>query len=193
MATAVHTIRLVLPLVLAFTGCRARSSPELIAVVDLIRDVELADRRPLSYAAGSFGAGGNVLPAIVGPAPGRLTWKLPIPRDARFRARVAALGAPVRVRVGISDDRIYESLGEAALQPSAPWVPIDVDLSAYAGWKVSLFYRPDRVLWHLVLSADAVSGAPATIAWAGAEIAASPGNAREYALRKARLTRSAAP
>jgi hypothetical protein len=156
-------------------------------VVDLIRDIDLADRRPLSYAAGSSGAGGNALPAIVGPAPGRLTWTLPMPRGARFRARVAALGAPVRMRVGISDNRAYEGLADASLQPAAPWTSVDVDLSAYAGWKVSLFYRPDRVQWHFVLSADAVAGAPGTIAWAEPMIVAPGRDAREYVERKARL------
>jgi hypothetical protein len=116
-----------------------------------------------------------------------------MPRHGRFRASVAAVGAPVRVRIGISDNRIYDELGEATLQPSGHWTPIDVDLSAYAGWKPSLFYRPDRVVWHFILSADAVAGAPATVAWARPEIVASPDAAREYAERRVRLTRNGAP
>jgi hypothetical protein len=160
-------------------------------VVDLIRDIDLADRRPSSYAAGSSGAGGSVLPAIVGPAPGRLTWTLAMPRGARFRARVAATGAPVRVRVGISDNRAYEALADLALQPSAPWAPIDVDLSAYAGRKLSIFYRPDRVLWHFILNADAVGGAPASIAWGDPAIVAPGRDIHEYVERKAQLARRA--
>lgn len=116
-----------------------------------------------------------------------------MPRRARFRAEVAAIDAPIRVRVGISDDRIYEGLGEATLQPSAPWTPIDVDLSAYAGWKPSLFYRPDRVRWRFVLSADAIAGVPGTVAWGSPHIDAAPADAREYLERRAQLTRSGGP
>jgi hypothetical protein len=152
-------------------------------VVDLIRDIDLADRRPSSYAASSFTAGGRLLPAIVGPAPGRLTWTLPMPRHARFHAEAAALAAPVRVRVGISDDRTYEGLGQYTLQPSAAWTAIDIDLSAYAGWKPSLFYRPDRVRWRFVLNADAISGVPASVAWGLPEITAPPEDLREYRRR----------
>lgn len=186
-----HTARVVLPCLLA-AACGA-SPPDPISVVDFIREVDVADRRPPSYAAASAGAAGTVLPAVVGPAPGRLTWTLPMPRGARFRARAIALDAPVRVRIGISDNRVYEALGEATLTPSAPWTPIDVDLSAYAGWKVSLFYRPDRTSWRFILNADAVAGVPARVAWGRPEIVASPADAREYQDRRARITRSGAP
>jgi len=170
-------------LLLWCAGCgRPPTAP--VVVVDFIRDVDLADRRPSVYAAASFTAGGTLLPAIVGPAPGRLTWTLPLPRGARFRARVAAAGAPVRVRVGISDNRSYEELGTAALEPSATWRDVDIDLSAYAGWKPSLFYRPDRVRWHVILNADAVAGVPATVAWGQPAIVAPPASVREYMERK---------
>jgi hypothetical protein len=188
-----QTARVILPFLLLAGGCGGRSTSDTISVVDFIREVDRADRRPLSYAAASWGAGVSQLPAIVGPAPGRLTWTLLMPRGARFRARAAALGAPVRVRVGISDNRVYEGLSEATLTPSASWTPIDVDLSDYAGWKLSLFYRPERVEWHFILNADAVSGVPGTVAWGLPEIVASRSSALEYADRRARLIRSAAP
>ena len=178
-----HAAPILLTLLVAAAGCRAGAPPDSIAVVDFIRDVDLADRRPSSYAAGSFTAGGQLLPAVVGPAPGRLTWMLPLPRHGRFRAAVAARGAPVRLRIGISDDRTYDGLGQATLQPAAPWTAIDIDLSAYAGWKPSLFYRPDRVRWRFVLSADAITGVPASVAWGRPEIVAPPGDVREYLRR----------
>ena len=154
-----------------------------MVVVDFLRDVDLADRRPSSYAASSFTAGGRLLPAIVGPVPGRLTWTLPMPRHARFHAEAAATGAPVRVRVGISDERIYEGLGQFTLEPSAAWTAIDIDLSAYAGWKPSLFYRPDRIRWRFVLSADAISGVPGSVAWGLPRITAPREEVREYQQR----------
>ena len=116
-----------------------------------------------------------------------------MPRGARFEAYVAAGAAPVRVRVGISDARVYEALGDATIAPGTSWVPMNLDLSAYAGWKPSLFYRPDRMLWRLVLSADAISGAPGTVAWGTPQIVASTRSALEYQRRRARLTRSEAP
>lgn len=116
-----------------------------------------------------------------------------MPRRARFEAQVAASGARVRVRVGISDARIYELLGDATIAPGTSWTPMSVDLSAYAGWKPSLFYRPDRVLWRLVLSADAITGAPGTVAWGTPHIVASTRDALEYRTRRARLTRNEAP
>ena len=162
-------------------------------VVDFIKEATWAERRPPTYSVESSAAGGSALPAIVGPVPGRLTWTLLMPRGARFRARVAALDAPVGVRIGISDERVYERVFEATIAPGAAWTALDVDLGAYAGWKLSLFYRPDQVRWRLVLSADAIGGVPARIAWGTPEIAAARADALEYAERRVRLTRSGAP
>jgi hypothetical protein len=158
-------------------------------VVDFIKEADRAERRPSTYVIEYSHAGGSLLPAFVGPAPGRLTWTLPMPRGGRFEARLAAVSAPVRARVGISDSGTYEQLGEATLVPDAPWMPMTVDLSAFAGWKLSLFYRPDLVQWRFVLSADAAAGVPGTIVWGTPAIVAPAGSAREYAVRRARLAR----
>src|SRR5262245_40411798 len=105
-------------------ACRANRPSETVSVVDFIKDADWAERRPPSYAVGTFTAGGTLLPALVGSAPGRLTWTLPMPRGARFHALVAAASAPVRVRVGISDARVYEQLASASLAPGAQWTAI---------------------------------------------------------------------
>lgn len=178
-------------LFLPFAGCGHPPAASM-AVVDFIRDVDLAERRPLAYDASSFTAGGRLLPAIVGPAPGRLTWLLPMPHRGRFKAEAAARGAPVRVRVGISDNRAYEGLGQFTLQPGAPWTAIDIDLSPYAGWKPSLFYRPDGIRWRFVLSADAISGMPATVAWGLPQITAPREEIKEY-VQRVNSTTSQAP
>ena len=63
-----------------------------------------------------------------------------------------------RLRVGVSDDRTYDPLGELVLVPGARgWIELRTDLSAYAGWKWSVFYRPERTVWRVVLAADAVA------------------------------------
>jgi hypothetical protein len=186
-------MRAALPLLL-LAGCRPGSPSTSVPVVDFIKEAHRAEQSPPAYSVAYATAGRTVLPALVGPSPGRLIWTLPLPRDAHFEARAAATGAPVRVRIGISDNRIYEHLGEATLTPGAPWTPISIGLSAYAGWKLSLFYRPDRMQWRFVLSADAVGGAAGIVAWGSPQIVvASTRNALEYEARRARLTRSGGP
>ena len=93
-----------------------------------------------------------------------------------------------RLRVGISDDRTYEPLTQVVLSPDARgWTDLRADLSAYAGWKWSLFYRPDRIVWRLVLAADAIDTAPATVLWGEPQIETDTESAREYAARRQRM------
>ena len=85
--------------------------------------------------------------------------------------------------MGVSDDRIYEGLASVQSNPGSGWTAIQADLSPYAGWKWSLFYRPERHLWRLVLSADAAGGTPATAVWGNPEIVSDLAAAREFARR----------
>ena len=182
-----------MPLLLLSGACAAKARPVPVVVVDFIKELDRAELRPAAgYTVADSRVGGSPLPAIVGPSPGRLTWILPVPRAAAFRMQVAVDGAPVRVRMGVSDSRIYEQLIDTTITPGSGWTPLSADLSAYAGWKVSLFYRPDRQKWRINLSADA-AGAPATIAWGTPAIVASRDDALEYAARRERLTRNGAP
>lgn len=192
-AIARHAVLIVL-LALAAPACRPPAGPEAVSVVDFIKEFRHADGRPAgSFAIADHLVAGTPMPAIVGPAPSRIIWVLPIPRSSTFRARIAASRAPVRVRVGVSDARIYEQLAEVTVQPGAGWVPLEADLSAYAGWKFSLFYRPDSRQWRLNLSVDAPEGRPGEVALGSPQIVASRSNALEYAARRARLTRNGGP
>jgi hypothetical protein len=120
---------------------------------------------------------------------------LPLPRRGVLRAFVALgeappgiVAAPVRFRIGVSDDRIYEGLLERILAPGGrSWTELRVDLSAYAGWKWSLFYRPESMTWRVVLAADATGVAPAAVFWGSPEIVTDTQSAREYALRRQRF------
>lgn len=133
-----------------------------------------------------------VKPSIVVPVPSRLTIPLPIPRRGLLRTSVAIVAddpaARVRFRVGISDHRIYEGLDEVVISGGrGGWVELRTDLSAYAGFKWSLFYRPERVVWRLVLAAD-VAGVPAAGAvWGAPEIVTDRSAVKEYLARRARL------
>jgi len=120
---------------------------------------------------------------------------LPLPRRGVLHA-FAALEAPgagkpaasARLRIGVSDDRIYERLTDVVLTPGQRgWVDVRTDLSAYAGWKWSLFYHPDRVLWRLVLAADAIDGVATTAIWGSPEIITDSDGAKEYAVRRQRF------
>jgi hypothetical protein len=180
---------------LLLAGCHAVRPPAPVSAVDFIKEFDRAEKRPPEgFAIGDYLADGTRHPAIVGAAPSRLTWNIPIPRHATFRTVVAPVGtAPVRIRVGVSDARIYEGLAAATVTPGSGWTTVTADLSAYAGWKISLFYRPEEQTWRVNLSADAIGGVPAHVAWGVPEIVTTTADALEYAKRRARVTRNGGP
>lgn len=169
----------------------------LVPVVDLIDEFERAEKRPSrGFRVPAHTADGVTLPAIVMPIPSRVTWRVPLPRAGLLRTSVTRAGAvpgtigvpPVRFRIGIADDRIYETLTAIAVAPEQRgWIDLRVDLSAYAGWKWSLFYRPDRIRWSLVLAADGAA-AEERVVWGASEIVTDRRAAREYAARRRDLT-----
>ena len=159
----------------------------MLPVVDLLKDLHRAERRPPDgVRMAPILIDGSVRPAIVAAVPSRATWTLPMPNRAVFRTFVATdasdPAAVVRLRVGVSDDRVYEGLAERVLTgPAAGWAEWTVDLSAYAGFQWSLFYRPGRNAWRLVLAADAVAGPAAQAFWGSPQILADRHAAAEYA------------
>jgi hypothetical protein len=176
-------------------GCSAPRSSAPVSTVDFIKDFDRAEKRPVSgFSIAHHVAAGTAHTAILAVVPSRLTWAVPIPRRGSFRAFVAAAGAaPVRVRIGVSDSRVSEELAAATVTAGTGWSTITADLSAYAGWKFSLFYRPDGQTWRVNLSADAIGGVPGQVAWGVPEIVTGTADALEYAQRRRRLTRSGAP
>ena len=185
-------------LLISSAGCRGSTDPARVSVVDLIREFDRADRRPRTglFQVADHKSGGDVArPSIVAPVPSRMTWTLPLPRRGVLHLFVAladdASGSPagpVRFRLGISDHRIFESLEDVTLTPEQRgWHALRSDLSAYAGWKWSLFYRPDRIRWNVVLAADALEGTPSSAVWGSPEILTDTQSAREYSVRRQRL------
>jgi hypothetical protein len=180
---------------LTAAGCGKTAGSRPVAVVDLMRELGRAEKRPAAaFLVEDRRVGGVSRPSIVAPVPSRMTWPLPVPRRGVFHAFVSIAEAPpgtvagaVRLRVGISDHRIYEGLSEVMINPGTQqWIDLRADLSAYAGWKWSLFYQPERVTWRLVLAADATVAAPATAMWGSPEILTDSRSAREYATRRMR-------
>ncbi len=187
-----HRHALSIVLVILCGACRhVENAP--VAVVTLIREIDRAEKRPpTGFEIVTREIDGTVHPSIVVPVPSRVTIPLPLPRHGRLTAFAAidpdSSQVPVRVRIGISDDRVYESLTETTLSPGDPrWMALSTDLSAYAGWKWSLFYRPERVMWRLVLAADAIGGAPTRALWGSPEILTDSESAKEYSTRRQRF------
>lgn len=179
--------------ILLAAGClRSRPDPSVPAV-DLLRELPRAEARPPSgFSVTTHANDGDVRPAIAVPVPSRLTIALPLPRRGSLRAAVAigddAPSAAVRFRIGVSDHRIYEGIEQVVVTgTSRGWVDVRADLSAYAGFKWSLFYRPDRVVWRLVLATDPAGPSPARAFWGRPEIVTDAGSAREYLVRRDRL------
>jgi hypothetical protein len=176
---------------IALSACRT-AEPRTVKAVDLMRDFNRAEKRPaVAFEIAEREVGGASRPAIVVPVPSRLTWSMPLPRHAVFQSAVALADppsgvapAPVRLRIGISDHRTFEGLSEVTLNPGSGWTDLRADLSAYAGWKWSLFYRPDRLTWRLTLAADAIVGRPAVALWGRPEIVTDTQSAREYSTRR---------
>jgi hypothetical protein len=190
-----HRYALVILAVILCAGCRqVEKTP--VQAVNLLREFDAAEKRPpTGFQIADRQIDGISRPSLVVAVPSRLTMALPLPRRGVLRAAAALEPTPadrpaasVRLRVGVSDDRIYERLTDVILTAGQRgWVDVRTDLSAYAGWKWSLFYHPDRVMWRVVLAADAIDGIAATAVWGSPEIVTDRDGAREYSERRQRF------
>jgi len=166
-------VPIVCAVIMVAAGGACRSSNPTVTL-DLIHELPNAERR----APGDINAAIRVdragppdaeRPSILMTAPARVTWSLRIPPHAHLTTAIrltSLTDAPnqgVSVRVGISDNRIYEQVA-GAVASASDWQTVDVDLSRYSGFQWSLFYHPSNTTWHLVFSADATPGG--TVAWA---------------------------
>lgn len=171
-------------------ACTTGSAGPGIRVVDFVRRFGHAETRPVSgqFRLAQHTLEGTVRASIDVPVPSRAIWTLPIPRRATLNTRVGVLPpaghAVVRFRIGVSDDRIYEELASQRVPAGAGWnggwTAMAVDLSAYAGWKWSLFYRPESRDWRIVLSADAMEGAGVRAVWGEPGIDTGVAEARRF-------------
>jgi hypothetical protein len=125
--------------------------------VDLLERFEGAQKRPDAglFSVGEFELAGETRRGIaVQPATGtRLVWSLVVPDDGWLRVSLGMHpdswteeGDGVNFLVGISDGRAFETLFEQHLHPFAnaadrKWIPLTVDLSAYAGEQVELIFN----------------------------------------------------
>ena len=147
--------------------------------IDLIEQFPAAQKRGVSGGSAEVAEidlNGDTKRAIAIP-PGagnasRLIWKVRVPDDAWLRVALgmkpeawAVEGDGVLFRVGVSDGRTYDELftqhvNAFANQAERRWIPVMVDLAAYAGEEVEIIFntnsspkdrgddpRNDHALW----------------------------------------------
>jgi predicted small lipoprotein YifL len=142
--------------------------------VDLVDTFPTAERRPAtaSFDVAATAIGGESHRAIATPGISRVTWQLHIPARAVLTTAIALKpeawteqGNGVLFRIGVAEGRTYEELFTRLVDPfhvveDRRWIPVTVDLSAYGGFKWSLFYHPSRLTWRVIFNTNA--GQPGT-------------------------------
>jgi hypothetical protein len=128
---------------------------EAMALIPLL---ETADKRP---ASGTFQVvdadlNGETRRAIFTVPESRIIYKIKVPDDAWLKVAVGMKpeswtqeGDGVLFRVGASDGRTYDPLFEQHVNPFAnagdrKWIPVWVDLSAYAGEEIQLIFNTNN-------------------------------------------------
>jgi hypothetical protein len=193
-ATSTAAGVLVVALLLPSAACRRdrRRDQTQVRTVDLIFHFKDAERRPEqgTFEIREHTFAGRSRASLIVPAASRVTWKLFIPHRARLHvyAGVPESDGPaaVAVRMGVSDERRYETLCEQIVtsgESAAGWVPVSADLSFYAGRKFSLFFRPDERTWNVVIGTHAVQGSPGFVAIGEPGMDTDVESAREYRQR----------
>lgn len=125
--------------------------------IDLLARFAEAEKRPApgTFTVREVELSGQTRKAIVvepGPA-SRLRWMVQVPDDAWISVAVGLLpeawekeGDGVLFRVGVSDGRTFEDLVTQNVNPfvnkgDRRWIPVMIDLSAYAGEEVELNFN----------------------------------------------------
>jgi hypothetical protein len=138
---------------------RSQSEQTAIDLITLYSSVPADQRRSsvapeLAYNVGDHAVGGETRKAIYMHPTSRLTYqRVLIPDDARLQVWVGvkdeAWDKPsdgVLFRFAVSDGREYVELLNQHVNPAhnpndRRWVPVDIDLSAYAGQQVDLIFN----------------------------------------------------
>jgi hypothetical protein len=158
-------------------ACQRAGPSPYVDRIDLLSLLPSAERRapaPLdeSIRVERLGPPADLRVALRCETPARISWTIPIPRQARLSTAVMLLdgrGVTAHFYIG---ERTWEELFRITLSgtnaDARAWHPVVIDLSGYAGWQWSLFYRPSEHPWRLNFYADP---APAgTLAWAAPTI-----------------------
>lgn len=128
--------------------------------IDLLEVFDQAQKRP---DGGTFEIvdaelNGETRRAIFTEPASRIIWRIEVPDDAWVRVALGVKpeaweeeGDGILFRIGVSDGRQYDELINQHVHPFANkgdrrWIPVMVDLSAYAGEQVELIFNTNSSL-----------------------------------------------
>ena len=123
--------------------------------VNLIEQFPQATKAPAQakFDVADVDLAGESHKAIYAPAPTRITWRVKVPDDAWLRVWVGMKPESWKDQndgtyflVGISDGKTFEPLFTQHVHPftnqgDRKWIPVYVDLSAYAGEEMELHFN----------------------------------------------------
>ena len=121
------------------------------AKVDLLEQFQQAKKSGGEFTLADASLAGDSKQAIAAPPNGRIIFHVRIPDDGWLRVSLGMKpeswdkdGNGVLFFAGVSDGRSFEKLFEQVLNPHANpserrWIPVAVDLSAYAGEEMDIF------------------------------------------------------
>jgi hypothetical protein len=123
------------------------------AKVDLLTEFDQAKKAGGEFTVVDADLAGDVKKAVAAPPNGRLTFHVRVPDDGWLRVSLGMKpeswdkdGNGVLFYAGVSDGRSFEKLFEQVLNPHANpserrWIPVAVDLSAYAGEEMDVIFN----------------------------------------------------
>jgi hypothetical protein len=123
--------------------------------IDLIDTFQEAEKRPPdgTFILADQTLGGETHAAIETKPESRIIWRVRLPRDAWLRTWIALKpetwegpGDGVLFRIGVSDGVNYDQLLNEVVNPAGNpddrrWIPINLDLAAYAGQPVEVIFN----------------------------------------------------
>ena len=113
--------------------------------IDLLAQYDQATKSAGEFSVGDFTLAGETKRAIAMPPNGRIIFRVRVPDDGWLKVSLGMKpeswdkeGNGVYFFAGVSDGRAFEKLFDQTLNPFANpserrWIPVSVDLSAYAG------------------------------------------------------------
>jgi hypothetical protein len=118
-----------------------------------VAEASLVRPSPETFSVAEVRVGRAAMPAIVASGVSRVAWDITVPAGAWVEANLAlpadlatTPGEGVLFRIGISlDDRYEEVITHVVMPVSSAdhhqWTPVGVDLSIFAGRRVSLIFN----------------------------------------------------
>lgn len=121
--------------------------------IDLLAHYEQATKKGGTFSVADVTLAGETKRAIVAPPNGRITFRVRVPDDGWLKVSLGMKpeawtieGNGIYFYAGVSDTRAFEELFNQTLNPFANaserrWIPVTVDLSAYAGEEMEIIFN----------------------------------------------------